>query len=64
MVTDTTIFQALKPWIEDRKELQWEIHISETPRDLWRIQGIDPPPTGSEEEKVWAKSNKAREYHL
>jgi hypothetical protein len=56
--------KTLKPWIEDRKELQWEIHISETPRDLWRTQGIDPPSSGSETEKVWVKQNKPTQYRL
>jgi hypothetical protein len=52
------VFQALKPFISDREELEWEMHISETPRDLWSIQGILPPPTGSEAEKKWVSENR------
>jgi hypothetical protein len=26
--------------------------------DEWRIQGVKPPPPGSEEEKLWVKENK------
>lgn len=53
---------ALKPHIMDRPELHWEHHIYETPRDLWRIQGIDPPPAGSEEEEAWRRTNKAERW--
>ena len=53
---------ALKPHIIDRPELHWEHHIYETPRDLWRVQGIDPPPAQSEEEKEWARSNRAERW--
>jgi len=52
----------LKPFITDRKELDWELHIYETPRDLWRVQGIDPPPSFSDAEKLWVHENKAIPY--
>ncbi|CAK1363530.1 hypothetical protein CB0940_04419 [Cercospora beticola] len=54
--------ETLRPYILQRPEIEWEIHIAETPRDLWRIQGIDPPPSNSEEEKAWKENNKARSY--
>jgi hypothetical protein len=41
----------------DRKELEWEIHIAETPRSLWRVQGLDPPPANSDAEKDWVEKN-------
>jgi hypothetical protein len=52
----------LKLFIIDREELDWELHIYETPRDLWRVQGIDPPPAGSDAEKLWADKNKVIPY--
>ena len=38
--------------------LDWEIHIDDTPRDQWTIQGMRPPDTGSEEEKRWIRENR------
>lgn len=51
--------QLLAPHIEARGGLNWEYHIQETPRDLWKIQGFAPPPFRSLEEKLWSKENKA-----
>jgi len=31
----------------------WEYHVSDTPRDLWKINGLVPPPEGSEGEREW-----------
>jgi phenylpyruvate tautomerase PptA (4-oxalocrotonate tautomerase family) len=44
------------------KGLRFEFHIDETPRDLWEIDGLVPPPTGSDAEKLWAKENRAIPY--
>jgi hypothetical protein len=52
------ISQIIKPYIAD-KGYDWEFHVDETERRLWMIQGIDPPPFQSEQEKLWAKANKA-----
>ena len=52
------INDGLKPWIADRPELMWEHHIAEHPRDLWRVQGLDPPPSYSEAELEWTRTNK------
>jgi len=54
--------QTLKSSIIDREELEWELHIYETPRDLWRVQGMDPPPAFSDAEKFWSEKNKAVPY--
>ncbi|KAK0726146.1 putative oxalocrotonate tautomerase [Lasiosphaeris hirsuta] len=51
----------IKPHVAD-KGYDWEFHIDETPRDLWKINGIVPPPFQSEAEKLWAKENKAVEW--
>lgn len=53
------MFEAtLEPFAKDRG-LDWEIHIDETPIDLWRTQGLVPPPAESEHEKRWADDNAA-----
>ena len=44
------------------KGLRWEFHVDETPRELWIIDGLVPPPTGSEAEQLWAKENRAIPY--
>lgn len=40
----------------------YEYHAVETPRALWKIDGLIPPPHGSEEEKRWAEEGRAVEY--
>lgn len=53
--------QALAPHIKERG-LDWELHIDETPIDLWQVQGLPAPPFGSEAEKKWAADNKPSPY--
>jgi hypothetical protein len=55
------IEQQLAPHIKERG-LEWELHIDETPIDLWRVQGLPAPPFGSEAEKQWAADNKPTPY--
>ena len=50
----------IDPFIKDRG-FDWELHIDETPRDLWTVQGMYPPASGSEEEQRWARENRACE---
>jgi phenylpyruvate tautomerase PptA (4-oxalocrotonate tautomerase family) len=52
---------ALAPYIKDRGR-DWEIHIDETPFDLWHVQGMAPPPPNSEYEKLWVDENKPVPY--
>jgi phenylpyruvate tautomerase PptA (4-oxalocrotonate tautomerase family) len=40
------------------KGLDWEYHISETSRELWKIQSLVPPPHLSEAHENWFKENK------
>ncbi|MEU4233564.1 tautomerase family protein [Nonomuraea sp. NPDC026600] len=42
--------------------LHCEFHIDETPRDQWMIDGLRPPPTGSEAEQLWAQDNRPVPY--
>jgi phenylpyruvate tautomerase PptA (4-oxalocrotonate tautomerase family) len=56
------VFEAtIAPYVRD-KGLDWEIHFDETPLDLWRVQGLIPPPAGTELEKLWAEENRAIPY--
>ncbi|KAJ5768962.1 hypothetical protein N7520_003521 [Penicillium odoratum] len=50
------IDNALKPHIQD-KGYDWEYHVDETERRLWKINGMIPPPLKSEEEKEWVREN-------
>lgn len=54
----TLVDEALKPYIEDMG-YDWEYNVVETPRELWKIQGLAPPATGSEGEAEWVKQNRA-----
>ncbi|KAH6612577.1 putative oxalocrotonate tautomerase, partial [Boeremia exigua] len=56
--TANRVDEALKPHVAD-KGYDWEFHIDETERRLWKINGIFPPAHKSEEEKLWAKENRA-----
>ncbi|TDE33537.1 4-oxalocrotonate tautomerase [Nonomuraea mesophila] len=44
--------------------LHCEYHIDETPRDLWMIDGLRPPPTDSDAEALWARENRPVPYDL
>ncbi|KAF3006017.1 hypothetical protein E8E13_010612 [Curvularia kusanoi] len=56
--TANKVDAAIKPHISD-KGYDWEFHIDETERRLWKINGMFPPAFKSEEEKVWARENRA-----
>jgi phenylpyruvate tautomerase PptA (4-oxalocrotonate tautomerase family) len=49
--------EVIAPFVRDRG-YDWEFHIDETPFDLWSVQGYQPPPANSEDEKRWARDNK------
>ncbi|MCO6008314.1 tautomerase family protein [Actinoallomurus purpureus] len=53
--------RLLAPHTLDRG-LHCEFHIDETPRDLWMIDGLWPPPTGSEAEQLWVRENRPFPY--
>src|SRR3546814_3312786 len=54
----TYVNKLLAPFIADRG-FDWELHVDETPSDLWTIQGYFPPREGTEDEKRWMSENKA-----
>lgn len=49
---------VLKPMFEERG-LSWEYHVVESPRRLWKIESVIPPPTGSVVEDRWRVENTA-----
>lgn len=59
----TVVTDRLAPFTSDRG-LRHEVHIDETPIDLWRVDGLKPPPPFSEAEKQWARDNAPSPYEL
>jgi phenylpyruvate tautomerase PptA (4-oxalocrotonate tautomerase family) len=52
---------VLAPLMAER-ELDWELHIDETSRELWLIQGMRPPPPGSPGERLWRERDEPVPY--
>jgi phenylpyruvate tautomerase PptA (4-oxalocrotonate tautomerase family) len=48
---------ALAPFIQQRG-YDYELHVGETPRELWLIQGMRPPRPDTEAEKRWKSENR------
>jgi hypothetical protein len=44
------------------KGYNWEYHVDETERRLWKINGMKPPPWKSEKEKLWLEKNRPVPY--
>jgi phenylpyruvate tautomerase PptA (4-oxalocrotonate tautomerase family) len=59
----TVVCDRLAPFTAARG-LRTEIHIDETAIDLWRVNGLKPPPPFSEAEKQWAIDNAPSPYDL
>ncbi|HVJ51517.1 MAG TPA: tautomerase family protein [Aliidongia sp.] len=51
------IENAIAPFVKDRG-FDWELHIDETPFDLWTVQGIRPPRADTPDEKRWIAENR------
>ncbi|MET7398993.1 tautomerase family protein [Dactylosporangium sp. NPDC005572] len=58
---DDSLTRLLAPHTRDRG-LYCEFHIDETPRDLWMINGLRPPASGSEAEHLWVRENQPVPY--
>lgn len=52
----------LAPVLDEHPGLHWEFHADETSDELWMINGLVPPPGGSEAEKSWAQQGFASPY--
>jgi len=48
---------ALEPLLGGRG-YDWELHVDETPNELWLIQGMRPPLPNSDGEKLWRAENR------
>lgn len=48
------ISDLLAPLTARHPDVHWEFHIDETSEELWMINGLVPPPPGSDAEKAWA----------
>ncbi|WP_040976957.1 tautomerase family protein [Necropsobacter massiliensis] len=53
--------RILKPYVEDRG-YRWELHIGETPIELWTVNGFKPPMPGTDGERKWREENQASAY--
>ncbi len=58
------IKRIMQPHIERYEGVYWEFHADETSSELWMIDGLVPPPGGSEAEKLWARQNAATPYEI
>jgi len=52
---------AIQPFVEGRG-YNYELHVGETPRELWMIDGIRPPRPNSEAENKWKLENRASPF--
>ena len=59
--TAQRLHSVIAPYTTDRG-LHVEFHVDETPRDLWMIDGLYPPPFGSDAEKIWYEKNQPVPY--
>jgi len=53
--------KAVGPMFKERG-FNWELHVDETPRELWLIQGFIPPKPNTEAEKKWHADNAPSAY--
>lgn len=59
--TTSRLDGIMKPHLLD-KGYDFEYHVDETERRLWKINSLIPPPFKSAEEQLWVKENKAVPY--
>ncbi|GAW06802.1 4-oxalocrotonate tautomerase [Lentinula edodes] len=53
--------KTLEPYTKD-KGIDWEVQISNEDPLYWNLNGICPPPFGSESYQMWVKINKPVEW--
>ncbi|MFJ6575535.1 tautomerase family protein [Streptomyces sp. NPDC091368] len=56
------IRRMVEPYLEGHAGLHWEFHVDETSEEMWMINGLVPPPGGSDAERHWAEQNAATPY--
>ncbi|KAJ7606633.1 putative oxalocrotonate tautomerase [Roridomyces roridus] len=49
---------ALKPFTNDRG-IDWEVQVTDCDRLLWNLNGMHPPESNTEEERIWKRENRA-----
>ncbi|TPX59756.1 hypothetical protein SpCBS45565_g07670 [Spizellomyces sp. 'palustris'] len=59
--TAKAIEEAMKPFVKDRG-YDWELHIEDTPREGWSMNGFAPPLVGEPGLKLWAEKNRPVPY--
>lgn len=60
--TTQWIKSILAPYLDRHEGMHWEFHVDETSEELWMINGLIPPPAGSEAEHEWVRSNAVSVY--
>lgn len=53
--------RILDPYVAQRG-YRWELHVGETPKSLWTVNGYIPPDLDSEAGQRWRQENKASAY--
>ncbi|MDM0091669.1 MULTISPECIES: tautomerase family protein [unclassified Variovorax] len=53
--------EAIEPFVQ-RRGYNYELHVGETPRELWLIDGIHPPKPDTVAEKRWRLENRASPF--
>ncbi|KAJ5166300.1 uncharacterized protein N7482_005081 [Penicillium canariense] len=59
--TTSRLDQVMKPHLLDMG-YDFEYHVDETERRLWKINSLIPPPYKSDEEQLWVKENRPLSY--
>ena len=50
--------KVLEPFVAARG-FRWELHVDETPFELWTVNGLKPPLPNTPEEQRWRRENRA-----
>ncbi|MFW7354957.1 MAG: tautomerase family protein [Brucella sp.] len=53
--------RVLEPYVAGRG-YRWELHVDDTPFDLWMINGLKPPHPGTPAELKWRSENRPSTY--
>ncbi|KAJ5288910.1 hypothetical protein N7478_001940 [Penicillium angulare] len=59
--TTSRLDAIVKPHLLDRG-YDFEYHVDETERRLWKINSLIPPPFKSAEERIWVEKNEVLPY--